>query len=180
MIIIDLIPSAPGTYALHMHLPQSRTLQIGNLGKITFSTGEYVYVGSALGPGGLRARVGRHLHGSGHPRWHVDTLRSVAQVVGFCYIISTKRLECHWSQVLASLDEAYIPAPGFGASDCRSRCRAHLVAFPRDINSKSATEGPSFLELVLCDRSDSQVVSHSAKHGWRISVGQCINQSLKD
>jgi hypothetical protein len=39
-------------------------------------------------------------------------------------------LECAWSQALARLPGTRIPAPGFGSSDCRCACPAHLVAFP--------------------------------------------------
>jgi len=39
--------------------------------------GWYVYVGSALGPGGLAAKVGRHLGGRKMCRWHTAYLRAV-------------------------------------------------------------------------------------------------------
>ena len=38
--------------------------------------------------------------------------------------------ECGCLQRLAALPEAFFPLAGFGASDCRGGCRAHLVAFP--------------------------------------------------
>jgi len=58
-----------------------------------------------------------------------------AQLRAFCYIVITENstldpLECLWSQALAKLPDARISAPKFGASDCRSGCCAHLVAFP--------------------------------------------------
>jgi Uri superfamily endonuclease len=95
-----------------------------------FPAGDYIYVGSAFGPGGLRTRLGRHLRGDGHPHWHIDTLRAAASVVGYVFAIADQPVECRWSQALAALPQARIPAPGFGSSDCRSGCQAHLIAFP--------------------------------------------------
>lgn len=87
--------------------------------------------GSAYGPGGLRARLGRHLRGIAKPHWHIDVLRAVAQVEGFCYLPGLPGtgmpVECHWSQALAMLPGVFQPAPGFSASDCHAGCRAHLV-----------------------------------------------------
>ena len=56
-----------GTYALLLKLPKQGQLQVGALGTFAFQAGWYVYVGSAFGPGGLAARVGRHLRGLGTP-----------------------------------------------------------------------------------------------------------------
>jgi Uri superfamily endonuclease len=134
------IPSAPGSYLLHLRLNRAQTLTIGKLGRFYFPAGDYVYAGSAHGPGGVRARLGRHLRGTGSPRWHIDYLRRAAQVMGYGYTLRGKAetktasalpYECLWSQSLAALPEAQIIVPGFGASDCCSGCRAHLVYLPR-------------------------------------------------
>ena len=94
---------------------------------VSLPAGDYVYVGSACGPGGLRARLGRHLSGAGRPHWHIDALRGHARIVGAYYCVSALRLECRWVQALLALPGVTAPAPGFGASDCRSGCLAHLV-----------------------------------------------------
>lgn len=41
-------------------------------------------------------------------------------------------LECCWSTYLAAKPGVSIPAPGFGASDCRSGCMAHFFKLPGD------------------------------------------------
>ena len=136
---IQSIPREPGSYILWLHNPRSKDLTVGRLGRFNFPAGDYIYIGSAHGPGGLRARLGRHLRGSGKQHWHVDYLRTAAQVSGFGYQISAVHFlsaphlpstECDWSQRLAVLPEAGLPIPGFGASDCRSGCAAHLIYFP--------------------------------------------------
>ena len=104
---------------------------IGRLGSFCLPAGHYFYVGSARGAGGLQARVGRHLRGDGAQHWHIDYVRDVAVVREVFYTVTDRTLECKWSQALAQLPYACIPVPYFGASDCRSGCRAHLIAFPR-------------------------------------------------
>jgi len=128
----DGLPALPGSYALRLRLAKDSILQVGRLGQFRFSRGDYIYLGSALGPGGLRARLGRHLRGDGRLRWHIDTLREAAQVFGFHYIISPLSLECRWAQALVAMPGSSMPVPGFGASDCHSGCRAHLIFFKED------------------------------------------------
>lgn len=129
---MESLPSAPGTYALALSLAAPADLTIARR-RVHLPPGLYVYVGSAHGPGGLRARLGRHRRGDGQPRWHIDALRAVAEVVGWHVAVSPLRLECAWAQALASLPGAAIPVPGFGASDCRDGCKAHLVLLPEDV-----------------------------------------------
>jgi Uri superfamily endonuclease len=121
-----------GTYILALWLDAAQTIRVGRLGEIAFPVGWYLYVGSALGPGGLPARLARHLLrlGAGkQAHWHVDFLRERATWVGAWGRSSSRRLECDWAAILRQLPGARIVAPGFGASDCR--CPAHLVYVPR-------------------------------------------------
>ena len=120
-----------GTYVLALRLDEARTISIGRLGEFDFPAGHYLYTGSALGPGGLGARLARHHRRLGHrkrPRWHVDYLREVAVWNRAWVRASSQRLECEWAERLRSLGGARIVAAGFGASDCR--CPAHLVYVP--------------------------------------------------
>jgi Uri superfamily endonuclease len=123
------IPAAAGTYYLHLILTESIDLQVGQLGCFHFEAGSYFYCGSAFGTGGLHARLNRHLAGKSKLHWHIDWLRRAARVAGWGYQIGLPDLECEWSQDLASLPGAQISVPGFGASDCRNECRAHLIYF---------------------------------------------------
>lgn len=125
-----LLPAEPGSYALQLALPAGLCLRIGRLGAFDFPAGEYLYLGSARGPGGLRGRLGHHLRPIHRPRWHIDYLRLHAGVMGGWYSLDPGKLECAWSHALGSLPSARIPATGFGAADCASGCPAHLVLFP--------------------------------------------------
>jgi Uri superfamily endonuclease len=131
------LPNLPGVYVLQLHLAQPTRLVVGKLGAFHLRPGEYVYVGSARGPGGLRARLGRHIQGNGIPHWHIDALRRASQVSFFLCRVHAPAdeppagipLECCWSQALAAFPGAFIPIPGFGSSDCRHGCTAHLIGY---------------------------------------------------
>ncbi len=122
---IASLPAEPGTYALLIRVAAPLRIQPGRLGSVTLDTGWAVYVGSALGPGGLRARVGRHLRQEKRPHWHIDALTGAAPVVAVWAAVTGERLECRWAAALRDLAGTAIPARGFGASDCQ--CEAHLL-----------------------------------------------------
>lgn len=146
------LPTDAGTYALCLSLDRRRTVPVGRVGDVTFEPGAYVYLGSAHGQGGLRARVRRHLRGGSARHWHVDYLRAVARVFGVCYATTDVPLECVWAQTLTALPDADVPVPGFGASDCSAGCEAHLVALP-------ATTAPAQIRASL-----ARVTDHIAVH----------------
>lgn len=124
------LPYLPGTYAVSFTLPEARKVSIGRLGWFDFPASQYVYLGSARGPGGLRARLGRHIRGNGLAHWHIDYLRPHLELGAVGYLLASENLECAWSRSLATTPGASLPAPGFGASDCLQGCPAHLIAFP--------------------------------------------------
>jgi Uri superfamily endonuclease len=123
------LPRAGGTYGLGLSLKTTTQSTIGALGSWTFPAGIYIYVGSAWGPGGLKARVGRHLRGSPAIRWHIDYLRQHTTPV-MIWLARGERLECIWAQSLTGNPIAEIIVPRFGASDCR--CASHLFRVDQD------------------------------------------------
>jgi Uri superfamily endonuclease len=114
-----------GTYILVLRLTKEEKIAVGRLGSFLFPAGFYLYAGSALGPGGLAARLARHRRLDKRKCWHIDYLRACADWVGAYYSVGQERRECSWARALGSLPGASLPAPRFGASDCR--CPAHLV-----------------------------------------------------
>ena len=119
----------PGTYALALTLATPYTLAIGRLGTFAFRPGGYAYVGSALGPGGLGARLERHARREKRPHWHIDYLLAWARLHSVWHLESAERWECAWAEVLGGLPGVETAVPGFGASDCT--CRSHLF-YARD------------------------------------------------
>jgi Uri superfamily endonuclease len=118
-----------GTYALILRAPEPARIRVGSLGPMEVLPGPHVYVGSAFGPGGLAARVGRHVRGDGRVRWHVDHLRAVAEVEGAWITTDPVRREHLWAEVFRAWPGATVPLAGFGASDCS--CETHLVRLRR-------------------------------------------------
>jgi len=119
----------PGTYALLIELKRPRYIVIGRRGRRYFPAGFYVYAGSALGPGGLAARLARHLRQAKAWHWHIDYLLSAqeAHVTRIWIHTGRRRLECKWASRFVQLPGAALPVPRFGASDCR--CLSHLIWF---------------------------------------------------
>ena len=130
---MDELPVQTGSYALILELVHATSLEVGRLGRFDLLPGIFVYLGSANGLGGLRARLGRHLSGEGRQRWHIDYLRQETVVRGYGILTGVAGegldipIECCWSHQLSSLSMASIPIPKFGASDCQSGCPAHLI-----------------------------------------------------
>jgi Uri superfamily endonuclease len=122
------LDSTPGTYALLLELHEPTELRVGRLGRIYFDSPFYLYFGSALGPGGLGARLKRHLQPTGRTHWHIDYLRQVAEVLAVWHTRDTVRLECTWANAALALRGVSF-VPRFGSSDCR--CHSHLLAVER-------------------------------------------------
>jgi len=118
------LPAAAGSYLLVLRLAEDAALRAGALGEFLLPAGLYVYAGSARGPGGVRARVVRHLRCGGPAHWHIDSLLRQAQVTAVWVRTGKKRLECVWAQGFARQSLFTAPARRFGASDCR--CPSHL------------------------------------------------------
>ncbi len=121
------IPREPGAYLLLIELAAPLVLDIASLGAATLAPGRYAYGGSAYGPGGLKARIGRHLRRDKAQRWHVDRLTAAGRVIGVRALPGAQ--ECALVCQLLALPGTSVPLPGFGSSDCRS-CPAHLVLLP--------------------------------------------------
>ena len=117
-------PAAPGAYALWLRLASQFDVHIGTI-SATLPIGDYFYCGSAKGPGGLRARLARHMRQNKRAHWHIDQLTLAGEIVGAFLLEGGD--ECALN---ASLDSFPIPLPGFGSSDCR-RCDAHLRFWPK-------------------------------------------------
>ena len=121
--VADALPALPGTYLLCLRCKARSTIEIGRRGGLELRRGLYLYVGSARGPGGLAARLGRHLLGAGKRRWHIDYLRAATEPMGAWMAVSPSNQEHHWAAALAAR-AGLATVSDFGASDCR--CRTHL------------------------------------------------------
>jgi Uri superfamily endonuclease len=135
--VIESIPSNPGTYLLQLSLVHPATVEIGKLGCFKFHKGCYYYVGSAFGPGGLRARLKHHLRGASRLHWHVDYLRKQADIQAIWLSQDTHHLEHQWATTIENLIQGPVFVMGFGASDCA--CKTHLFYSSDVQNEKEIT-----------------------------------------
>lgn len=118
------LPCAPGAYILVIDLDAPLAIETRAF-STTLAPGRYAYCGSAYGPGGIAARVARHVRAPKRLHWHVDHLTAAGRVVEVDCTPGGR--ECDLVDRVLALAGAYVPAPGFGSSDCR-RCSAHLVS----------------------------------------------------
>ena len=119
--------SDPGTYAFILRNLSHRKVQIGRWRRIDIEPGYYIYVGSAFGPGGLQARISRHLRIKKTKHWHIDYLRDFMNPLGVWYSHASEHFEHRWAQTLHTMDNMQ-PIQGFGCSDCK--CHSHLFWSP--------------------------------------------------
>jgi len=141
------LPPAPGAYVLFIELERAVALRATSLVASELAPGRYAYCGSARGPGGLRARLRRHLKRDKADHWHIDHLTAAGRIVALG--LAPGGRECALVEGLSGRPGVEVPLAGFGSSDCR-QCRAHLLRLARNIDAKSLARD---LELVWIDGS---------------------------
>jgi len=124
-----MVSKISGTYVLILKMAKHQRIKIGKLGTYKFDKGYYGYIGSAFGPGGLRARIRYHLSISPTPHWHVDYFRRRSSPVQIWWSTARTRREHDWAAAMGKFSEAFRVTKGFGASDCN--CFSHLFHFDR-------------------------------------------------
>ncbi|UUX48550.1 DUF123 domain-containing protein [Nisaea acidiphila] len=121
----ESLRSDPGSYLLLLHLPAPLAATVRDR-PADLPAGFYVYAGSARGPGGISARLGRHLRGDGKQRWHIDQVTARAdQRAGFDF---SEMTECDLIGRLTADGAFSPPVAGFGSSDCGT-CKAHFLRY---------------------------------------------------
>ena len=107
----------PGAYAIAIEFAGKVAVTLSGRSPIVLPAGRYLYCGSAKGPGGLKARLSRHIR-RGKP------VTEQGLVVGNWIFLGGD--ECELVQMCS-----YLPMPiaGFGTSDCTT-CSSHLLQWP--------------------------------------------------
>ena len=141
----------PGTYALILESRSNESIQIGRWREMVLTPGYYIYVGSAFGPGGLKARLSRHLRKSKPLHWHIDYLREIVTPIEIWYSHDPEHLEHRWASVLSDAG-GMNSVKGFGCTDCK--CASHLFwtskapEFMRFLNIMGGNMVSEFLSTV--------------------------------
>jgi Uri superfamily endonuclease len=134
-----MMKSQSGTYALILRSHSIAKIQVGRWGQFDIGPGYYVYVGSAFGPGGVRARILRHCRKSKPKHWHIDYLRKFLRPISTWCSYDNDHLEHRWAQAFAHM-ASLSSVQGFGCSDCR--CHSHLF------NASNAPDFALFSDVV--------------------------------
>jgi len=113
------MPDPAPSYQLLIDVAQPLRCTIGRLGEFDFPAGRYVYTGSATR--NPDARIARHLRSDKRLHWHIDYLLA-APGVRVVAVERSRRGECALNRAV----RGRIVVGGFGASDCRAGCGAHL------------------------------------------------------
>lgn len=132
-------PAEPGDYVLVWWLAETwPDVPVGRLGTFDLAPGTWVYVGSARGPGGLRARIARHERADKPRHWHIDHLTATLPRPRVIVLPEATgaplRLECRIVQRLLDVRGFAAPIAGFGSGDCDAGCPSHLLRHRRRID----------------------------------------------
>ncbi len=120
--ILDVCEQPWQSYRLFLRLHQPVSVSIAKTAA-RLPAGWYVYVGSAKRKWAFRLQ--RHCQQQKSVHWHIDQLTTHPAVEIRAYVLS-RLPECE----LVRRTRGAILIPGFGASDCRQRCGAHLRYLP--------------------------------------------------
>ena len=127
-----MLKKQPGSYFILMHLLQRAEIQVGRKGRFTFPPGYYIYTGSAMG--GIWQRLRRICRCGFRQklRWHIDYFirYPLVQILEIYAIPEIYKNECRYNMKIANFDNASVPVPHFGDSDCKAGCPGHLIHFP--------------------------------------------------
>ena len=137
-------PAPPkGTYVIHLGLHEEKVVVVQRRIRGTWRAkrtyvlpaGDYLYVGSAHGAGGLPSRVGRHLATTKPKQWDLDFLVSGSShelTMNAWGMPSPRGTECRWASMIHAATGTFpvlgtkAASPrrihGFGAGDCHQRC----------------------------------------------------------
>jgi Uri superfamily endonuclease len=117
-----------GAYILLLETSANVLVRIGSLGEVKIPKGQFLYVGSARK--NLMQRIARHRRlaeqKAGKLHWHIDHLLLHPEIKLLAIISFPGGEECRISHQIFLQKGVTAPIPGFGATDCRSGCPAHL------------------------------------------------------
>jgi len=113
-----------GAYILLLECLEDTEISVGSLGKIKFSKGYYVYIGSAMNS--LEKRIKRHFLKKKKVFWHIDylTISEHFNIVKVFVKISEKKEE---SDIAKILEKEFEYIEGFGSSDSNDRSHLFII-----------------------------------------------------
>jgi len=122
-------PPNKGCYHLIIELRKRANVCHRKFSETPFPPGFYIYTGRARK--NLLQRVARHLTKKHRKMWHIDYLLAspYARIVDGIVMVQREGGECIANREVGTMAGAAVVARGFGSSDCRCGCPAHLYWF---------------------------------------------------
>ena len=154
-----------------------RPVRVERPGSALIPSGTCAYVGSARR--NLRARVRRHFRREKPKKWHIDQLTTnrCATVAAAVLLPNATMTECELNMTVGGLLRGSVPAPRFGASDCRAGCPAHLWKCGTTLRSSEVAEmllaSPAFVGGVLVCGAAHASGRARRVDGGRVQSGGC-------
>jgi Uri superfamily endonuclease len=71
--MLAAMPSLPGAYAIAIELADTVAVTLSSRAPIVLPAGRHLYCGFAKGPGGLKARLSRHMRRGKSVNWHMTS-----------------------------------------------------------------------------------------------------------
>ena len=131
-------------YILFIRVSQKMRIVIGNLGRIAFRRGTYLYIGRAKI--NLFARIARHYRKKKKLFWHIDYLLSQKGVEIKEAWASSGLKACKLAQKISLLPSSRL-IRSFGSSDCR--CPSHLFYTNKESEVKTLLKELNFEKYVM-------------------------------
>ena len=122
---IGKMPDLRGAYVLVLRLDKTINIKFPRIAFDQLMPGWYVYLGSARGSGGIRARVKRHFQYRKTAHWHIDRLTEKS--VEMAALAVADGHECELVGKLLKSLRFKVAVAGFGNTDCHL-CESHLLA----------------------------------------------------
>ena len=124
--IIPMDNTNSGVYQIRLTVDKKCRIPIGKLDEFTFPEGQYVYTGRA--GKNLTQRISRHKRSDKKCFWHIDYLLSnkCVRILDINVVSLNSDDECIENKKLLK-GRASIAVKGFGATDCKHNCGAHLL-----------------------------------------------------
>lgn len=112
------LPREPGVYVILILVGEKTGIVTRGGRRFSIPQGVYLYIGSAMGGGGVRGRVMRHIRRTGSPFWHIDYLlrQPSTKISGVLYKVHSDRRD-HEAGLALALEKIFPGVPGFGCSD---------------------------------------------------------------
>jgi Uri superfamily endonuclease len=121
---IGKMPTFGGAYVLVLRLDRAIRIEFPRVTCDQLMPGWYVYLGSAKGSGGIRARIKRHFQCEKTAHWHIDRL--TVHAVEMAALAVADGHECELLGKLLKSLKFKVAVAGFGSTDCRL-CESHLL-----------------------------------------------------